>query len=226
VRLSGIGDGVRRDTMGRKRGKALIFCGMAALVCAAWAFAQEGATAQVKETIDRVLAILRDPALKGPDKEELRRKKLKDAIYPRFDFSEMAKRSLATHWRDRSQKEREEFVNLFADLLEQSYHKKLESYTDQVIIYSKEQIEDKFGLVATKIVSQKENLEIPIDYKLMRQDGQWRVYDVIIEGVSLVSNYRGQFNRIIQTSSYAELIRKMRVKQEAEVLSVVPTPKR
>lgn len=212
--------------MGRKRGKALIFCGMAALVCAAWAFAQEGATAQVKETIDRVLAILRDPALKGPDKEELRRKKLKDAIYPRFDFSEMAKRSLATHWRDRSQKEREEFVNLFADLLEQSYHKKLESYTDQEIIYSKEQIEDKFGLVATKIVSQKENLEIPIDYKLVRQDGQWRVYDVVVEGVSLVSNYRSQFNRIIQTSSYAELVRKMRVKQEAETLSVVPTPKR
>jgi phospholipid transport system substrate-binding protein len=138
----------------------------------------------------------------------------------------MAKRSLATHWRDRTQKEREEFVNLFADLLEQSYHKKLESYTDQEIIYAKEQIEDKFGLVATKIVSQKENLDIPIDYKLMRQDGQWRVYDVVIEGVSLVSNYRGQFNRIIQTSSYAELIRKMRVKQEAEVLSVVPTPKR
>ena len=212
--------------MGRKRGKALIYCGMAALVCAAWASAQEGATAQVKETIDRVLAILRDPALKGPDKEELRRKKLKDAIYPRFDFSEMAKRSLATHWRDRSQKEREEFVNLFADLLEQSYHKKLESYTDQEIIYAKEQIEDKFGLVATKIVSQKENLDIPIDYKLMRQDGQWRVYDVVVEGVSLVSNYRSQFNRIIQTSSYAELIRKMRVKQEAEVLSVVPTPKR
>jgi len=212
--------------MGRKRGKALIYCGMAALVCAAWASAQEGATAQVKETIDKVLAILRDPALKGPDKEERRRKKLKDAIYPRFDFSEMAKRSLATHWRDRTQKEREEFVNLFADLLEQSYHKKLESYTDQEIIYAKEQIEDKFGLVATKIVSQKENLDIPIDYKLMRQDGQWRVYDVVIEGVSLVSNYRGQFNRIIQTSSYAELIRKMRVKQEAEVLSVVPTPKR
>ena len=212
--------------MGRKRGKALIFCGMAALVCAAWAFAQEGATAQVKETIDKVLAILRDPALKGPDKEEVRRKKLKDAIYPRFDFSEMAKRSLATHWRDRTQKEREEFVTLFADLLEQSYHKKLESYTDQEIIYSKEQIEDKFGLVATKIVSQKENLDIPIDYKLVRQDGQWRVYDVVVEGVSLVSNYRGQFNRIIQTSSYAELIRKMRVKQEAEVLSVVPTPKR
>jgi hypothetical protein len=84
VRLSGIGDGVRRDTMGRKRGKALIYCGMAALVCAAWASAQEGATAQVKETIDKVLAILRDPALKGPDKEERRRKKLKDAIYPKW----------------------------------------------------------------------------------------------------------------------------------------------
>jgi phospholipid transport system substrate-binding protein len=212
--------------MGRMARKALVLCGMIVFAWSTVAFAQEGATAQVKATIDRVLEILRDPALKGQEKEEVRRKKLKAVIYPRFDFSEMAKRSLGLHWRDRTPKEREEFVDLFADLLEQSYHKKLESYTDQEILFAKEQVDGKFGLVLTKIVSQKENLEIPIEYKLLRQDGEWRVYDVVIEAVSLVSNYRSQFNRIIQTSSYAELVRKMRVKQEAEALTAIPTPKR
>ncbi|MGH7478261.1 MAG: ABC transporter substrate-binding protein, partial [Candidatus Methylomirabilales bacterium] len=125
----------------------------------------------------------------------------------------------------RTPKEQEEFVSLFADLLEQSYYKKLESYTDEEILYTKEQVEDKFGLVVTKIVSQKENIDIPMEYKLLRQDAQWRVYDVVIEGVSMVSNYRSQFNRIIETSSYAELVKRMRVKQEDEALGTVPTPK-
>ena len=211
--------------MARAIRKALILYGVSALVLSSVSFAQAGATAQVKGTIDKVLEILRDPALKAPDKEEARRKKLKEAIYPRFEFAEMAKRSLGTHWGKRTPQEREEFVSLFADLLEQSYYKKLESYTDEEILYTKEQVEDTFGLVVTKIVSQKENIDIPIEYKLLRQDAQWRVYDVVIEGVSMVSNYRSQFNRIIETSSYAELVKRMRVKQEAEALGTVPTPK-
>jgi phospholipid transport system substrate-binding protein len=211
--------------MARAIRTTLILYGMSALVFSSVSFAQAGATAQVKGTIDKVLEILRDPALKAPAKAEVRRKKLKEAIYPRFDFSEMSKRSLGTHWRNRTAKEREEFVSLFADLLEQSYYKKLESYTDEEILYTKEQVEDKFGLVVTKIVSQKENIEIPIEYKLLRQDSQWLVYDVVIEGVSMVSNYRSQFNRIIETSSYAELVKRMRVKQEDEALGTVSTPK-
>jgi len=205
---------------------ALILYGFAALVSASLSWAQEGATAQVKVTIDKVLGILRDPALKAPDKEEARRKKLKEAIYPGFDFTEMAKRSLGTHWGKRTPQEREEFVKLFADLLEQSYAKRLEMYTDQEVLYTKEQVEDKFGLVVTKIVSTKENIDIPIEYKLLRYDNQWKVYDVVIDGISMVSNYRSQFNSIIQKSSYAELVQRMRVKQEAEALSTVPAPKR
>jgi phospholipid transport system substrate-binding protein len=211
--------------MARAIRKALILYGISALVLSSISFAQAGATAQVKGTIDKVLEILRDPALKAPDKAEARRKKLKEVIYARFDFSEMAKRSLGVHWRSRTPKEQEEFVKLFADLLEQSYYKKLESYTDEEILYTKEQVEDKFGVVVTKIVSQKENIDIPMEYKLLRQDAQWRVYDVVIEGVSMVSNYRSQFNRIIETSSYAELVKRMRVKQEDEALGTVPTPK-
>ena len=205
--------------------RALILYGISALVLSSVSFAQAGATAQVKGTIDKVLEILRDPALKAPDKAEVRRKKLNEVIYPRFDFLEMAKRSLGMHWRNRTPKEREEFVSLFADLLERSYYKTLESYTDEEILYTKEQVEDKFGLVVTKIVSRKENIDIPIEYKLLRQDAQWLVYDVVIEGVSMVSNYRSQFNRIIETSSYAELVKRMRVKQEDEALGTAPTPK-
>lgn len=206
--------------------KALILCGISCVVFSLSSFAQEGPTAQVRSTVDKVLDILRDPALKGPEKEEARRKRLKEAIYPRFDFSEMAQRSLGVHWRKRTPQEREEFVSLFGDLLEQSYRKKIESYTDQDIRYTKEEVDQAYGLVSTKITSEKENLDILIDYKVIRRDGEWRVYDVVIEGVSLISNYRAQFNRIIQTSSYADLVRKMRVKQEAEVLSTVPTPQR
>jgi len=211
--------------MARPIRKALILYGISALVLSSVSFAQTGATAHVKETIDKVLEILRDPALKAPDKEEARRKKLKEFIYPRFDFTEMAKRSLGIHWGKRTPKEREEFVSLFADLLEHSYSKRLETYTDQEVLYTKEQVDDKFGLVATKIVSTKENVDIPIEYKLLRQDGQWKVYDVVIDGISMVSNYRSQFNRIIETSSYAELVQRMRVKQESEALSTVPAPK-
>jgi phospholipid transport system substrate-binding protein len=212
--------------MARAIRKALILYGISALVLSSVSFAQAGATAQVKGTIDKVLEILRDPALKAPDKAEARRKKLKEAIYPWFDFTEMAKRSLGIHWGKRTPQEREEFVTLFADLLEHSYATRLETYTDQEILYTKEQVEDKFGLVVTKIVSTKENIDIPIEYKLLRQDNEWKVYDVVVDGISMVSNYRSQFNRIIETSSYAELVQRMRVKQESEALSTVPAPKK
>lgn len=212
--------------MGGVTRKSLILYGIGCLAFSSLCFAQESPALQVKATIDQVMEILKDPVLKAPEKEEARRKRLKEVIYPRFDFSEMAKRSLGLHWRKRTPQERKEFVDLFADLLEGSYHKKIEAYTDQEILYTKEEVNDKFGVVTTKIVSEKEDLDIPIDYKLIRRDAQWMVYDVVIEGVSLVSNYRTQFNRIIRTSSFDALMRKMRVKQEAEALGTDSSPKR
>lgn len=212
--------------MGRVRRKILILYGISCVALSSLSFAQEGPTVQVKTTIDRVLDILKDPALKGPEKEKERLRQLREVIFARFDFSEMARRSLGLHWRDRNPQERKEFVDLFGDLLEQSYHKKLETYTDQEILYTKEQVDDNFGVVVTKIISRKENLEIPIDYKVILRGHHWKVYDVVIDNISLVSNYRSQFNRIIQRSSYADLIKRMRVKQEAEALSTVSTPRR
>ena len=121
------------------------------------------------------------------------------------------------HWRKRTAQEREEFVAIFSDLLERSYRKKIERYTDQEIVYSKERVDGKYGVVSTAISDRRENVEIPIDYRVIRRNDQWKVYDVVIDGISLVSNYRSQFNRIIQRGSYAELVKKMRVKQETEL---------
>lgn len=196
--------------------KTLILCGISVLVFSSLSFADDGPTAQVKSTVDRVLEILKEPALKSPDKEETRGKQLKKVIFARFDFDEMAKRSLGVHWRERTPQERKEFVKIFADLLELSYRRKIERYTDEEIQYTKEQVDEKFGVVTTEIVSEKEGVDIPIDYKVIRRGDEWKVYDVVIDGISLVGNYRSQFNRIIQRSSYAELVKKMRIKQETE----------
>jgi phospholipid transport system substrate-binding protein len=173
-------------------------------------FAQAGPTVQVRGTIDGVLDILRDPALKGPEKEGVRAKQLKKIIFSRFDFPEMARRSLGMHWRKRTAQEREEFVSIFSDLLERSYRKKIERYTDQKIIYSAERVDGKYGVVTTAISDKRENLEIPIDYRVIRRNDQWKVYDVVIDGISLVSNYRSQFNRILSKRCGSSRRRKWR----------------
>lgn len=217
---------IKGENMGALLRKGLAIWGISLIFFASSLFAQGGPTAQVKASITKVVDILKDPALKKAEKEEERRKQLRDVILPRFDFREMAQRSLGLHWRDRTPQERDEFVNLFTDLLEGFYRKRIESYTDEEILYTGEQLEDKFAVVNTKIVSRKEQLDVPVEYKVILRDGQWKVYDVVIEGVSLVSNYRSQFNRIIRTSSYAELVRKMKIKHEAEEFSPPPTTKK
>jgi len=166
----------------------------------------------LKETIDRVLDVLKDPAYKGDAKQKARREKLREVINPRFDYEEMSKRSMARHWRDRTSAEQKEFVSVFSDLLERSYVSKIESYTEEKILYPTERIEDSYAEVKTKVIPAS-GRDIPIDYRLHKTPTGWRVYDVVIEGVSLVSNYRGQFNRIIRKDSYADLVRRMKNKQ-------------
>jgi phospholipid transport system substrate-binding protein len=203
--------------------KILVVYVISALVCSV-SFAEDRPTPQVKATVDKVLDILRDPAFKGPEAEEVRRRQLEKVIFARFDFSEMARRCLGVHWRKRTPGERKEFVKLFSDLLSQSYRKKIERYTDEEILYTKEHVDGKFGVVNTEIFNERENVDVPIDYKVIRRDGEWKIYDVVIDGISLVSNYRSQFNRIIQRSSYADLVKKMRVKQETESEFTDSTP--
>lgn len=168
---------------------------------------------QVKETIESVLDILKDERLKKPNKTEERRSKLRNAVGARFDYEEMAKRSLALHWQKITPKERKEFTELFGELLEKSYINKIESYTDEKILYTDETIDLDYSVVKTKIIT-KRNLEIPIDYKLMKSGTQWKVYDVVIEGVSLIGNYRTQFGKIIRSHSYAELVKRLKSKKE------------
>ncbi|GAB5046133.1 MlaC/ttg2D family ABC transporter substrate-binding protein [Thermodesulfovibrio sp. TK110] len=173
---------------------------------------------QIKKTVDKVISILKDSKYKGEKKTQQRRAELKAEISKVFDFEEMSKRSLGVYWKDRTPQEKKEFVELYKDLLERYYAGKIESYTDEQIVYTDERIENgKYAEVKTKIIT-KDKKEIPIDYKLYFNGKEWKVYDVVIEGVSLVSNYRSQFNKIIRTHSYQELVKRMKTKQAEELM--------
>jgi phospholipid transport system substrate-binding protein len=157
------------------------------------------------------LKVLEDPALKEKPKE--RRVAVRKVADDIFDFGETAKRSLGRHWNARTQAERDEFVKLFGDLLERSYISKIELYGGEKIQYVGDKIEGDQASVLSKLFT-KSGSDVPIEYRMLKKGDRWLVYDVIIEGVSLVANYRTQFNKIIQTSSYAELVRKMKTRQE------------
>jgi len=170
----------------------------------------------IQTTIDSILETLRDQTLAKPSNKTKRRTAIKDLIQDRFDFEEMAKRVLATHWKDRSKKERDEFISVFSDLLMGSYIGKIESYTNEKVTYDKEILkgEGKYGMVKTQIITA--NVNIPIDYKLIKKNNKWVVYDVVIEGVSFISTYRSQYNKIITGESYASLIKQMKQKLDEE----------
>jgi phospholipid transport system substrate-binding protein len=170
-------------------------------------------TEQLKEGIDRVLIILQDPALKQPGKADERRQKIRAIANEVFDWQETGKRALARHWQARSPQEREEFSKLFADLLERSYVGKIEAYSGEKILYGEETVDAEQATVRTKLVT-KSGTQIPIDYQMQKAGDRWRVYDVKIENVGLVSNYRSQFNRIIQQTGYPDLVQRLKTKQE------------
>ena len=169
-------------------------------------------TDQLKSAIDRVVKVLEDPSLKGDDRGADRRTAVRKIADEIFDFSEIARRALARHWQPLTDKQRVEFVSLFSDLLERSYISKIELYGGEKIQYVGERVEADTATVATRIVT-KNGTEVPIDYRLLKRGDRWMVYDVNIEGVSLVSNYRTQFNKIIQTGSFEDLMQKLRTKQ-------------
>ena len=182
------------------------------LTVASYAGAASAPTGELKTSIDSMLDVLRDKNLSGPDKKEERRSKISSLIRDRFDFKEMARRSLARNWKERSVDEKKEFVAIFSDLLQSSYIGKIEGYTDEKITFDKEVIKkkDKYAVVSTTIVTKDVN--IPIDYKVIFKRDKWWVYDVVIEGVSFISTYRSQYNKVIKRESYAKLIEKMKSK--------------
>jgi phospholipid transport system substrate-binding protein len=170
-------------------------------------------TDQIKSTVDKALTVLRDPQLKPPAKLKDRRSQLKQILFARFDFTEMAKRALGANWRRRTPQEQEEFVQLFTDVLERAYADIIESYTDEKILYINERIDGSFADVNSKIVTSK-GAEYTINYKAHLVSNEWKVYDVVAENVSLVNNYRSQFNRVISHSSYEDLVNRLKSKSE------------
>lgn len=171
------------------------------------------ATDQIKTTVDKALVVLRDPKLKPAAKTKERREQLKQILFARFDFTEMAKRSLGANWRRRTPQEQEEFVRLFTDVLERAYADIIESYSDEKIIYINERIDAEFADVNSKILTDK-GQEYTINYKAHLVGNEWKVYDVVAENVSLVNNYRSQFTRVISKDSYEELVRRLKDKSE------------
>lgn len=129
-----------------------------------------------------------------------------------FDFEEISRRALGRHWAGRSRADQVEFVSLFTDLLERSYVVKIEAYSGEKIVYIGENVDGDYASVRSRIIT-KRRKDTTLDYRLHRLNGRWRVYDVLIDGVSFVSTYRSEFNRIIQSSSYDELLERLRKKQ-------------
>jgi phospholipid transport system substrate-binding protein len=168
-------------------------------------------TEDVKKTVDEVVRIVADKEMKK--NETKRRQALKKAISGIFDYTEMAKRSLGKHWNVRTDAEKKQFAELFATLLENSYAAKIESYNNEKIVYIKEIDEGEYAEVKSKVVTAGRD-EFTLDYRLFKQNGKWMVYDVIIESVSLVSNYRSQFNKIITNNGYDKLVQKLQSKNQ------------
>jgi phospholipid transport system substrate-binding protein len=171
-----------------------------------------GATDAMKGTIDEVLKILADKDLKQPAKASERRQLLEKVVGERFDYPEMSRRSLGAPWTNLSDKDREEFVSLFQTLLVNTYADKIETYSGDGVHYINERTEKDYAEVRTKVLTGK--TEIPLDYRLLNKGTSWRVYDVVVDGVSLVNNYRGQFAKILRTGSYTDLIDQLRKKAD------------
>jgi phospholipid transport system substrate-binding protein len=170
-------------------------------------------TNQLRAQIDRVLKLLDDPAMKQAARTRERRAAMRAIANDIFDFTETAKRSLGRHWAARTLAEREQFVRVFANVLERSYISKVELYGGETIQYTGDSVDGDQAAVGSRIVT-RQGVQVPIQYRMQRKGDRWLVYDVVIEGVSLVANYRSQFDRIIQTSSFEELVKKMKTRQE------------
>ena len=169
-----------------------------------------GATDAMRSTIDETLKIIQDKDLKQPSRAEERRRKLEQVVGDRFDYQEMSRRALGAPWNTLSEKDKEEFVALFRNLLITSYADKIETYSGEGVQYLNERTEKEYAEVRTKVLTGK--VEIPLDYRMLNKGADWRVYDVVVDGVSLVNNYRGQFSKILRSSSFADLMEQLRKK--------------
>ena len=170
------------------------------------------ATEAVKSSIEQVVSVLEDKELKKADRATERRQRLQKIFNDRFSYEEMSKRSLGAHWNNLNETQRQQFVDLFRQLLSRTYTGTIEGYSGERFQYLSEHKEADYAEVRTKLISRKG--EIPINYRLLNSTGEWQVYDIVVDGISMVSNYRAQFTKIIRTSSYEDLVQKLQSKSE------------
>jgi phospholipid transport system substrate-binding protein len=165
-----------------------------------------GPMQQVSETTDKILAILTDPALKDASKTQEKRQLIREAVDQRFDWEELSRRALGRHWAGRTEEERKSFITLFGELLERTYLERVEEYSGEQISYAGEAVDGDFATVEARFLTAQKT-EIPLLYRLRQKGEAWMVYDISIEGVSLVANYRNQFQSILGRRPYEELVR-------------------
>jgi len=176
--------------MARSERRAILVLGLTASITLTTIPAWAGApTEQLRSSVDQVLRLLQGPAPTG----EARRGALLRAIKPRFDLVEMARRALGHYWKDRTDREREQFVALFGDLLQRAYLDRIEAYADERVDYIGESLDGDYATVQTRIVTRRDT-DIPVTYRMIQRGDRWLVYDVLVEGVSLVENYRPMLN--------------------------------
>ncbi|MXX11556.1 MAG: ABC transporter substrate-binding protein [Nitrospira sp. SB0675_bin_23] len=164
----------------------------------------------MKGTINQALKVLEDESLKSPEKSRERLEILEDIIGKRFDYREMGKRTLGKYWQQFSETDQEEFVRLFQRFLSETYAGNVDGYSGEQVQYIKERRKGDFAEVQTVVTSDKSTTSI--SYRLLKRSNTWKVYDVVIEGVSLVKNFRSQFGRIIEAESGKGLLEKLRMK--------------
>lgn len=196
------------------------------IVCAAVALAavpttRAGAatpTAELKRYTDRVLEVLRTPNLSPAQ----RRAMVRDLAIEAFDMTETARRALGPHWQRRTPEEREEFVKVFRDLLEETYVSRIDEYGGERVEYTGERVDGESAVVRANIVT-KSGTAVPVESRLLQKGGHWLVYDILVENVSLVGNYRAQFDRVIRSSSYEDLVKRLK-QRVAELGEKPPKP--
>ena len=169
-------------------------------------------TDQIRTRVERIVKVLEDPDFQKEARTTERRATIRRIADEIFDFPEISQRSLGRHWQGRTPAERAEFVVLFGGLLSDVYISRIESYSGERILYVGEALDGDYVTVRTRIVT-KQGIEIPVDYRMFQRDDRWRVFDASIEGVSLVANYRAQFNTVVQRSSYQDLVTRLKAKQ-------------
>jgi len=196
------------------RATALVIAVLVVITMVAGREAWAGApTDQLRTQIERAVKVLEDPELAKESRMADRRTAIRRIANDIFDFTETTRRSLGPHWQARTPQEREEITRLYADLLERSYIGKIEMYSGEKIQFVGDTVDGDQASVRTRLVT-KQGTEIPVDYRMHRVGERWLSYDVVIEGVSLVANYRAQFNKIIQTSGYGALVKRLAAKEQ------------